>query len=236
MIEVYKNSTRGSADHGWLEANHSFSFGQYYNPERMGVGPLVVINEDRIAPSKGFSMHGHEDMEIITYIIKGALAHKDSMGNGSVIKPGDIQRMSAGNGVRHSEFNPSDTERTHLLQIWIKPNVIGIAPSYEEKQIDVASKIGELTLIASPDGKNGAVLIHQNAYLYASVMQAGDHLSHPLTPNRIAYVHVIRGQVNVCGETLTTGDAIKVDAVARIDLSEANDVELLLFDLPNEAA
>ncbi len=233
MIEVYKSSARGSADHGWLQAKHSFSFGQYQNPERMGVGPLVVINEDRIAPSKGFGMHGHEDMEIITYIIKGALAHKDSMGNGSVIKPGDVQRMSAGSGVRHSEFNASDTETTHLLQIWIKPNVIGIVPSYEEKQINAQSKLSQLALIASPRGKDGAVLIHQAAYIYASMMQAEDQLSHALAANRIAYVHVIRGEVSVCGEALSTGDALRIETVELITLNEANDAELLLFDLPN---
>lgn len=170
MQKIVKNSQRGAADHGWLQANHSFSFGRYHNPDAMGFGPLVVINEDRIAPGMGFGTHPHKNMEIITYVLRGALEHKDSMGNGSVIRRGDVQRMSAGKGVTHSEFNHSSTERVHLLQIWIEPNVQGIEPSYEEKHFDDASKQGQLRLIASPDGREGSALMHQDALLYAAIL------------------------------------------------------------------
>lgn len=232
MLNMLKNSNRGAADHGWLQSNHSFSFGQYYNPEQMGFGPLIVINEDRVAPNKGFGTHGHENMEIISYVIKGALAHKDSMGNGSVIQYGDVQRMSAGTGVRHSEFNHSETERVHFLQIWIEPNVKEIAPSYEEKHFDPASKTGQLRLIASPDGRDGSVLIHQDAYIYASILSAGDAVEHAIADGRTAYVHVIRGQIDVSSETLKTGDALKITETNLIEFSNANEVEFLLFDLP----
>lgn len=232
MLAMLKNSNRGAADHGWLQSNHSFSFGQYYNPEQMGFGPLIVINEDRVAPNKGFGTHGHENMEIISYVIKGALAHKDSMGNGSVIQYGDVQRMSAGTGVRHSEFNHSETERVHFLQIWIEPNVKEIAPSYEEKHFDPASKTGQLRLIASPNRKDGSVLIHQDAYIYASILNGTDAIEHHIEGARTAYVHVIRGQIDVSGETLKTGDALKITETNLIEFSNANEVEFLLFDLP----
>lgn len=232
MLTIHKNSQRGAANHGWLQSNHSFSFGHYYNPEQMGFGPLLVINEDRVEPNKGFGTHGHEDMEIISYVIKGALEHKDSMGNGSVIRYGDVQRMSAGTGVRHSEFNHSDSERVHFLQIWIEPNVKGIPPSYEEKHFDQASKSGQLRLIASPDGKDGSVLIHQDAYLYASILSADDVLEHSIADGRTAYVHVIHGQIDVCGNTLKTGDALKMTETNLIDFRNANEVEFLFFDLP----
>ena len=232
MLKIHKSSNRGAADHGWLQSNHSFSFGHYYNPEEMGFGPLLVINEDRVQPSQGFGTHGHKDMEIISFVISGALEHKDSMGTGSVIHYGDVQRMSAGTGVRHSEFNHSDSERVHFLQIWIEPNVKGIEPSYEEKHFDLASKTGQLRLIASPDSKDGSVLIHQDAYIFASILNADDQVSHPLQNGRTAYVHVIRGQVEVCGNTLKTGDAIKIKDISLIEFSNANEVEFLLFDLP----
>ncbi len=232
MLNIHRNSQRGAANHGWLQSNHSFSFGHYYNPEQMGFGPLLVINEDRVEPSKGFGTHGHEDMEIISYVIKGALEHKDSIGNGSVIRYGDVQRMSAGTGVRHSEFNHSDSERVHFLQIWIEPNVKGIPPSYEEKHFDQASKTGQLRLIASPDRKDGSVLIHQDAYIYASILTAGDVLEHSIANSRTAYVHVIHGQIDVCGNTLKTGDALKITETNLIDFRNANEVEFLFFDLP----
>lgn len=232
MLNIHRNSQRGAANHGWLQSNHSFSFGHYYNPEQMGFGPLLVINEDRVEPSKGFGTHGHEDMEIISYVIKGALEHKDSIGNGSVIRYGDVQRMSAGTGVRHSEFNHSDSERVHFLQIWIEPNVKGIPPSYEEKHFDQASKTGQLRLIASPDHKDGSVLIHQDAYIYASILTAGDVLEHSIANSRTAYVHVIHGQIDVCGNTLKTGDALKITETNLIDFRNANEVEFLFFDLP----
>ena len=232
MLNIHRNSQRGAANHGWLQSNHSFSFGHYYNPEQMGFGPLLVINEDRVEPSKGFGTHGHEDMEIISYVIKGALEHKDSIGNGSVIRYGDVQRMSAGTGVRHSEFNHSNSERVHFLQIWIEPNVKGIPPSYEEKHFDQASKTGQLRLIASPDRKDGSVLIHQDAYIYASILTAGDVLEHSIANSRTAYVHVIHGQIDVCGNTLKTGDALKITETNLIDFRNASEVEFLFFDLP----
>jgi redox-sensitive bicupin YhaK (pirin superfamily) len=232
MLEIHKNSSRGAANHGWLQSNHSFSFGHYYNPEAMGFGPLLVINEDRVQAGKGFGTHGHEDMEIITYVLSGSLEHKDSMGTGSVISYGDVQRMSAGTGVRHSEFNHSSAERVHFLQIWIEPNVKGIEPSYEEKHFDLESKVGHLRLIGSPDGKDGSVLIHQDAYLYASILNGADQVQHQLQEGRTAYVHVIRGQVDINGNTLKTGDSLKVKDISLIEFTHANDVEFLLFDLP----
>ena len=232
MLKVHKNSNRGAADHGWLQSNHSFSFGGFYNPEEMGFGPLIVINEDRVQPAKGFGTHGHNDMEIISYVLSGALEHKDSMGTGSVIRYGDVQRMSAGSGVRHSEFNHSSTERVHFLQIWIEPNVQGIPPSYEEKHFDAASKIGRLRLIASPDGKDGSVLIHQDARIFASILGASDEVQHSLALGRTGYVHVIRGHVEVNGISLTTGDALKIKDISLVEFKNANEVELLLFDLP----
>ncbi|WP_047540187.1 pirin family protein [Methylotenera versatilis] len=232
MLKVHKNSSRGAADHGWLQSNHSFSFGQFYNPEEMGFGPLLVINEDRVQPAKGFGTHGHNDMEIISYVLSGALEHKDSIGTGSVIRYGDVQRMSAGTGVRHSEFNHSSTERVHFLQIWIEPNVKGIAPSYEEKHFDTASKVGNLRLIASSDGKDGSVLIHQDARIYAAILGESDQVEHTLATGRTGYVHVIRGQVDVNGVALKTGDALKITDESLVEFTNAHAVELLLFDLP----
>ncbi|MES2012318.1 MAG: pirin family protein [Pseudomonadota bacterium] len=232
MLKLHNNSKRGSADHGWLQSNHSFSFANYYNPEELGFGPLLVINEDRVQPSKGFGTHGHENMEIISYVLSGALEHKDSMGNGSVIRPGDVQRMSAGTGVRHSEFNHSSTERVHFLQIWIEPNVQGIQPSYEEKRFEESSKLGGLRLIASPDGRDGSVLIHQDAKIYASILSGSDDVQHALDARRNAYVHLIRGQVEVNGIKLTTGDALKITDESLLEFKNAIDAELLLFDLP----
>lgn len=232
MLKVHKNSSRGAADHGWLQSNHSFSFGHFYNPEEMGFGPLVVINEDRVQPAKGFGTHSHSDMEIISYVLSGALEHKDSMGTGSVIQYGDVQRMSAGTGVSHSEFNHSSTERVHFLQIWIEPNVKGIPPSYEEKHFDTASKIGNLRLIASSDGKDGSVLIHQDANVYAAILGESDQVKHKLAIGRTAYVHVIRGQVEVNGVALSSGDALKIKDTAEVEFTNAKEVELLLFDLP----
>lgn len=232
MLKVHKNSSRGAADHGWLQSNHSFSFGHFYNPEEMGFGPLLVINEDRVQPAKGFGTHSHSDMEIISYVLSGALEHKDSIGTGSVIRYGDVQRMSAGTGVSHSEFNHSKDERVHFLQIWIEPNVKGIAPSYEEKHFDTASKIGNLRLIASPDGKDGAVLIHQDAKVYAAILGEADQLKHALAAGRTGYVHVIRGQVEVNGVALSTGDALKIKDTSEVSFTNAKEVELLFFDLP----
>lgn len=232
MLQVLKSSQRGSADHGWLQSNHSFSFGHYYNPNEMGFGPLLVINEDRVQPSRGFGTHSHDNMEIISYVLSGALEHKDSMGNGSVIRYGDVQRMSAGTGVQHSEFNHSSTERVHFLQIWITPDVTGIEPGYEEKHFDTASKTGGLRLIASADGRDGSVLIHQDAKIFASILNTDDHVKYELAPTRTAYVHLIRGQAEVNGIQLSTGDALKIREESLIEFKNAADAELLLFDLP----
>lgn len=233
MTEIRKSSDRGLADLGWLHSRHSFSFGHYYDPAHTGFGPLIVINEDRVMPGKGFGTHGHRDMEIISYVLDGELAHKDSMGNGSVLRYGDVQRMSAGNGVMHSEFNHSDKRDVHFLQIWIQPSVIGIAPGYEEKHFDADSKRGKLRLIASPDGAENSVRIHQDARLYASVPEPGTELVLPLAPGRIAYLHLIRGAIEANGVALSGGDALKIRDQPKVELRHADDAELLLFDLPS---
>ena len=231
MIELRKSAERGHANHGWLDSHHSFSFADYHDPRHMGYASLRVINEDTVQPGQGFGTHGHRDMEIITYILEGALEHKDSMGNGSVIRPGDVQRMSAGSGVRHSEFNASSEVLVHFLQIWIEPNVTGIAPGYEEKVFDAASKRGRLRLIASSDGRDGSVTIHQDATVYAALLNAGERVTHALAPGRKAYVHVARGSVTVNGEPLNAGDAAKIGGEAAVLMTDGANAEVLLFDL-----
>jgi redox-sensitive bicupin YhaK (pirin superfamily) len=232
MLTVRKAEERGHANHGWLDSWHTFSFADYYDPAEMGYGALRVINDDKVEPGQGFGTHGHRDMEIITYVLEGALEHKDSMGNGSVIRPGDVQRMSAGTGVRHSEFNPSREERVHLLQIWIEPRITGVRPSYEEKQFGTAEKKGQLRLIASPDGRKGSVTIHQDAHLYAALLDGKDAVAHRLAPGRRAYVHVARGAVKVNGVELKGGDGAKIAEESELEFSGAKQAELLLFDLP----
>jgi len=232
MLELRKAGERGHADHGWLRSFHSFSFADYYDPRHTGFGPLVVINEDRVQPGKGFGTHGHRDMEIVSYVLEGALEHKDSIGNGSVIRPGDVQRMSAGTGVRHSEFNPSARESVHFLQIWIEPSAAGIPPGYEEKHFDAASKRGRLRLVAAPDGRDGAVKIHQDAYLYATLLDGAERVVHALAPGRKGYVHVARGQVTANGRPLVAGDALKATDVPEIILEGGAGAEVLVFDLP----
>lgn len=231
MLTMRKSENRGHANHGWLDSYHTFSFADYHDPKEMGFGALRVINEDKVEPGKGFGTHGHRDMEIITYILDGALEHKDSMGNGSVIRRGDAQRMSAGRGVQHSEFNPSPDAAVHLLQIWIEPNVTGIDPGYEEKHFDDADKTGRLRLIASPDGRDGSVTIHQNAYLYATLLGKGDAVTHELAPGRKAYVHVALGTLRVNGTPLKAGDGMKVTGETGITFASADHAEVLLFDL-----
>jgi quercetin 2,3-dioxygenase len=231
MITVRKSGDRGHADHGWLRSFHTFSFAGYQDPKHMGFGALRVINEDRVQPGTGFGTHGHRDMEIISYVLDGALAHKDSMGNGSVIRPGDVQRMSAGRGVMHSEFNPSDAELVHFLQIWIEPNVRGISPSYEERRFDASAKRGTLKLVASPDGRDGSVTIHQDALLYAGLLDGAERATHQLGVGRRAYVHVARGSVVVNGQGLEAGDALKATDTAEIVLESGKQAEVLLFDL-----
>jgi redox-sensitive bicupin YhaK (pirin superfamily) len=231
MIELRKSRDRGLAEHGWLRSYHSFSFADYHDPEHMGFGDLRVINEDRIQPGTGFGTHGHRDMEIISYVLDGALAHKDSMGNGSVIVPGDVQRMSAGKGVQHSEFNQSKDGITHFLQIWIEPSVTGIAPSYEQKHFDTASRRGKLRLVASPDGRDASVTIHQDAFLYAALLDGADRAAHAVRPGRRAYLHLARGKLTANGQALEAGDALKIAGVSEILLERAEDAEVLLFDL-----
>jgi len=232
MIELRKSEQRGVARLGWLYSRHSFSFGEYYDPQHVRFGPLRVINEDQVQPGRGFGTHGHRDMEIISYVLSGELTHKDNMGNGSVIRPGDVQRMSAGTGITHSEFNPSSTELVHFLQIWIEPSQRGFTPSYEQLHIDSVAKQGVLRVIASPDGRDGSVHLHQDALIYASVLGSDDHIELTLQRNRRAYVHVARGAVNVNGMRLLGGDALKISEESQLIFDQAEDAELLLFDLP----
>ena len=232
MNTVRRSTERGHANHGWLDSYHSFSFADYFDPNHVEFGPLRVINEDRVAPGAGFGTHPHRDMEIISYVLSGELAHKDSMGTGSVIRPGDVQRMSAGSGVRHSEFNHSATEGLHFLQIWIKPDVFGIEPSYEEKHFADGEKQGRLRLIASPDGRDGSVLIHQDASIYAGRFDAEEHASMELKPGRRGYVHVVRGEVRANGIALGAGDALKITQTPAVRIDGGRKAEVLVFDLP----
>ena len=232
MLTIRKSADRGHADHGWLQSHHTFSFADYHDPAHMGFGPLRVINEDFVAAGQGFGTHGHRDMEIVTYVLDGSLEHKDSMGNGSALRYGDVQRMSAGSGVTHSEFNHSASEPLHLLQIWIEPNVRGIDPGYEEKHFDPAAKQGRLRLIASPDGRDGSVMIHQDATVHAAILDGNDQTEHPLANGRIAFVHVARGQLVANGIELSAGDALKVTGEAAVNFGQAHAAEILLFDLP----
>ena len=231
MIRLRKAGERGHANHGWLDSWHSFSFADYHDAAHMGFGPLRVINEDRVEPGQGFGTHGHRDMEIISYVIEGELQHKDSMGNGAVIRPGDVQRMSAGTGVRHSEVNPSTNSRVHFLQIWIEPDALGITPSYEQKYFAPEDKRGQLRLIASRDGREGSVTMHRDASLYAGLLSPGEEVSHPLAADRLAYVHVVHGAVRLNGVRLETGDAAKIEAERTLSISADTDSEMLLFDL-----
>ena len=232
-MEIRRSNERGLAEHGWLRSFHTFSFADYHDPKHMGFGPLRVINEDRVQPGQGFGTHGHRDMEIISYVLEGGLAHKDSMGNGSVIRPGDVQRMSAGTGVRHSEFNASDKDLVHFLQIWIEPNQRNVAPSYEEKRFDEASKRGALRLIASSDGRDGSVTIHQDASLYATVLDGNDAVDFQPAAGRLVYVHLVRGEATVNGHALLAGDAMKLSGSEnRVRLEKGRAAEILVFDLP----
>jgi redox-sensitive bicupin YhaK (pirin superfamily) len=231
MLTIRKSQDRGHADHGWLKSHHSFSFANYFDPAHMGWGNLRVINEDRIAPGAGFGTHGHRDMEIISYVLSGELAHKDSMGNVQGIQPGEVQRMSAGRGVMHSEFNHAPGQVTHFLQIWIEPNERGIAPGYEQKRFDDAGKRGQLRLVASSDGAQGAVTIHADAALYAGLFDGAETASLALDPARKAYVHLVRGALQVNGQPLSTGDAALLADEAELRLSHGEAAEVLVFDL-----
>jgi redox-sensitive bicupin YhaK (pirin superfamily) len=231
MLQVRKSNERGFADHGWLKSFHSFSFAGYYDPQFMGWGNLRVINEDRIAPGTGFGTHGHRDMEIISYVLSGELAHKDTMGNVKGIPPGDVQRMSAGSGVQHSEFNHAPTDTTHFFQIWIDPNVTGIPASYEQKTFDETEKQGALRLVASPDGAQGSVTIHADAHLYAGLFDGDQQAQLALDPARKAYVHLVRGELTVNGVALQTGDAALLDGENQLVLTQGHDAEVLVFEL-----
>jgi quercetin 2,3-dioxygenase len=232
MNQIRRSNERGLADHGWLKSFHTFSFADYYDPQHMGFGPLRVINEDRVQPGAGFGTHGHRDMEIISYVLDGELAHKDSMGNGSVIRPGDVQRMSAGSGVRHSEFNGSKERPVHFLQIWIEPQYRGIEPGYEEQRFTNEDKRGRLRLIASPDRAEGSVLLHQDARVYAGLFTGSESAQLPLSPQRQAYLHVARGSITANGERLATGDALQLTQADTLALANGEDAEVLVFDLP----
>jgi redox-sensitive bicupin YhaK (pirin superfamily) len=231
MNGIRRAGERGHANHGWLDSYHSFSFAGYHDPAHMGWGPLRVINEDRVAAGQGFGTHGHRDMEIISYVLDGALGHKDSMGNGSTIRPGDVQRLSAGTGIQHSEFNYETSGVTHFLQIWIEPDVRGIAPSYEERHFSAEDKRGRLRVVASPDGRDDSVTIHQNALLLAGLFDGDETARHAIAADRKGYVHVVRGTIEVNGQALGEGDALKTDA-GDIVVRNGRAAEVLVFDLP----
>ena len=231
MIAIRKSNDRGHADHGWLDTRFTFSFADYYDPEHIHFRTLRVMNDDRIAGGGGFPTHPHRDMEIVTYVLEGALAHKDSMGNGSVIRPGDVQYMSAGTGVAHSEFNASDTEPTHLYQIWMFPDKKNYTPTYDQKHFSEADKRGKLRLVVSPDGREGSVKIRQDNELYATVLARGETVKHVLKPERHAYVQVARGSVALNGQTLETGDGAAISAEKSLEVTGVKDAEVLLFDL-----
>jgi redox-sensitive bicupin YhaK (pirin superfamily) len=231
MMNLRKSQDRGYADHGWLKSFHSFSFADYYDPAHMGFGNLRVINEDRIAPGTGFGTHGHRDMEIVSYVLDGAIGHKDSLGNGATIVPGEVQRMSAGTGVRHSEFNHAADRTTHFLQIWIIPDRQGITPGYEQKAFPAADKRGKLRLVASPDGRDGSVTIHASAAIHAGLFDGDERAELALDPQRLGYVHVARGAVHVNGQALAAGDAALLDGESRIVIDQGKEAEVIVFDL-----
>src|SRR5471030_882921 len=232
MMTLRPANERGHAEHGWLDSHHTFSFADYHDPKNMGFRTLRVVNEDRVAAGQGFGTHSHRDMEIISYVLEGALEHKDSIGTGSVIRPGDVQRMSAGTGVRHSEYNASDRDQVHFLQIWIEPSERGVAPSYEEKHFDEASKRGKLRLIASSDGRDGSVHLHQDADLYAALVDGDEKVSFEPRPGRRVYLHVVRGEAKVNGQALRAGDAMKLaGGDGKVAIENGRRAEVLLFDL-----
>lgn len=231
MIQIRKAQDRGHADHGWLKTYHTFSFADYYDPAHMGFRALRVINEDFVRPGSGFGEHGHRDMEIVTYILEGALEHKDSMGNGSILLPGEFQRMSAGTGIRHSEFNPSAHEAVHLYQIWLLPRTKGIAPSYEQKAFAEEERQGKLRLVASPDGADGSLTIHQDARIYLSTLRPSESVVHELQPNRHAWLQVLRGRIDVNGKRLETSDGAAMSEEHQLSVLSQGAVELMLFDL-----
>ncbi len=231
MLAIRPAEERGVANFGWLDSRHTFSFGHYHDPRFMGFGPLRVINEDRVKPSQGFGTHGHNDMEIISYVLDGALEHKDSLGTGSIIRPGDVQRMTAGTGVRHSEFNASETDPVHFLQIWILPEKNGLKPSYEQKAFTAEEKRGQLRLVGSRDGRDGTVTIHQDVDLYASLLDDGESVSHEFAEGRYGWLQVARGSVSLDGNTLSAGDGVALKDASQIKIDGVDDAEILLFDM-----
>jgi len=231
MLTLRRSDERGFADHGWLQSFHSFSFSEYHDPAHMGFGPLRVINDDVVAPGRGFGMHGHRDMEIVTYVLQGKLSHKDSLGNGADILPGDVQRMSAGKGIMHSEFNQGLRESVHLLQIWIEPSAKGLSPGYEQKNFSEADKRGRLRLVASPDGREGSVTIHSDATLSVGLFDGEERAEMALNPARKAYVHVARGAIVANGQALKAGDALKLEGESALTLQGGEQAEVLVFDL-----
>jgi redox-sensitive bicupin YhaK (pirin superfamily) len=235
MNDIRRSTERGFADHGWLKSFHTFSFADYFDPKHVEFGPLRVINEDRVQAGAGFGTHAHRDMEIVSYVLEGELAHKDSMGNGSTIRPGDVQRMSAGSGVRHSEFNPSSSHGVHFLQIWIQPSARNIEPSYEEKRFAAAEKRGRLRLIVSPDRAEGSLLIHQDARIFAGLFDGDESATLTVAPGRRMYVHVARGTLNANGSALRAGDALQITDGSRLSLEKGDQAEVLVFDLPGDA-
>ena len=232
MLTIRKSQERGYADHGWLRSFHSFSFAGYFDPAHMGFGNLRVINEDRVAAGAGFGTHGHRDMEIISYVLDGALAHKDSLGTGAVILPGEVQRMSAGSGVMHSEFNQAADRTSHFLQIWIEPEAKGIAPGYEQKAFDAAEKRGRLRLVASREGRDGSLTIHADAAVYAGLFDGTEAATLQLAAGRRAYVHLVRGRLEANGESLQAGDALRIEDERSVSLRHGHDAEVLVFDVP----
>lgn len=231
MITLRPSHNRGIANFGWLNSHHTFSFGQYYDPNHMGFATLRVINEDRVQPGRGFGTHGHRDMEIISYVLEGELEHKDNIGNGSVIRPGDVQRMSAGSGILHSEYNPSSDHPVHFLQIWILPDRKGLKPSYEQKNFTPEQKQGQLRLVGSQDGRDGSVVIHQDVDLYASTLAAGEQISHELAPERSAWFQVTQGAVQLNDQILQAGDGAAVSQEPLLTIRAQEDAEMLLFDM-----
>jgi quercetin 2,3-dioxygenase len=233
MMTIRRAAERGTANFGWLDSRHTFSFGHYYDPDHMGFGPLRVINEDRVRPGGGFDTHGHRDMEIISYVLEGALEHKDSIGTGSVIRPGDVQVMSAGTGIRHSEFNHSKNEPVHFLQIWVLPDREGLPPRYDQKTFAESEKRGRLRLVGSPDGRDGSIVIHQDAKIFAALLDSGDEVTHALQAGRKGWVQIVRGAIEVNGEPLRAGDGVAVENEPALAVSSrTDDSEILVFDLP----
>jgi redox-sensitive bicupin YhaK (pirin superfamily) len=231
MISIRKASERGHAHHGWLETHHTFSFASYYDPKHTHFRALRVMNEDYVAPGKGFGTHPHDNMEIVTYVLEGALEHRDSMGNGEILRPGEFQRMSAGSGITHSEFNPSDSEPVHLYQIWLFPAVRNITPSYEQKRFEQEARINHLQLVASPDGENSSLTIHQDVKIYLAELTTSNSIQYPLSRERHAWVQVLRGSVSISGASLEAGDGVAVSAEEHLQLESDTAAEVMVFDL-----